>query len=102
MLSIRMAYAYTGKYKIAKFEGHYHRGYDQVLLSVNPSLKSARTARNPIATPESKGIHPDQLKNIVIVPFNDLAATTEILTKYKDELAAVILAPIQGGLFPRK
>ena len=28
LLSIRLAYAYTGKYKIAKFEGHYHGGYD--------------------------------------------------------------------------
>ncbi|WP_371809601.1 aminotransferase class III-fold pyridoxal phosphate-dependent enzyme [Halobacillus sp. Marseille-Q1614] len=30
LLAIRMAAAYTGKNKIAKFEGHYHGGYDQV------------------------------------------------------------------------
>jgi len=100
LLSIRLAYAYTEKYKIAKFEGHYHGGYDQVLLSVNPSLENAGTARRPIATPESRGIHPDQLKSTVILPFNDVAATAEILTKYKNELAAVILEPIQGGIIP--
>lgn len=37
LLWIRMAYAYTGKYKIAKFEGHYPGGYGQVLPSINPS-----------------------------------------------------------------
>ena len=36
----------------------------------------------------------------IILPFNDLDATTEILTKWKDELAAVIIEPIQGGFIP--
>lgn len=100
LLSIRMACAYTEKHKIAKFEGHYHGGYDEVLISINPSLKNAGSAKNPKATLESKGIDPDRLKNTIILPFNDLAATTEILTKHKDELAAVILEPIQGGFIP--
>jgi len=47
LLSIRMAYAYTEKYKIAKFEGHYHGGYNQVLLSVNSPLNEAGPAKNP-------------------------------------------------------
>lgn len=100
LLSIRLAYAYTEKYKIAKFEGHYHGGFDQVLLSINPSLQNAGTLKNPEATVESKGLDPDQLANTIILPFNDLAATTEIIRKHKDELAAVILEPIQGGFIP--
>ena len=30
LLCIRTAFAYTGKYKLAKFEGHYHGGYNEV------------------------------------------------------------------------
>ncbi|ARJ39578.1 glutamate-1-semialdehyde 2,1-aminomutase [Sporosarcina ureae] len=100
LLSIRMAYAYTEKYKIAKFEGHYHGGYDQVLLSVNPSVNEAGPAKRPNAIAESKGVDPYHKEHTVILPFNDLEATTEILTKHKDEIAAVILEPIQGGFIP--
>lgn len=100
LLSIRMAYAYTEKYKIAKFEGHYHGGYDQVLLSVNPSIDEAGPVKIPTATMESKGVDPYHLEHTIILPFNDLEATTEILTKHKDEIAAVILEPIQGGFIP--
>lgn len=100
LLAIRMAYAYTEKYKIAKFEGHYHGGYDQVLLSVNPSIDEAGSAKIPTAMMESKGVDPYHLEHTIILPFNDLEATTDILTKHKDELAAVILEPIQSGFIP--
>lgn len=100
LLSIRMAYAYTGKYKIAKFEGHYHGGYDQVLISINPPLNEAGSAKTPQAISESKGVPPAHLESTLILPFNDLEATQEILTKHKDEIAAVILEPIQGGFIP--
>ncbi|WP_342515088.1 aspartate aminotransferase family protein [Sporosarcina sp. FSL K6-1522] len=100
LLSIRMAYAYTEKYKIAKFEGHYHGGYDQVLLSVNPPLDEAGPANNPNAIIESKGVDPYHLEHTIVLPFNDLEATTEILTRHKEEIAAVILEPIQGGFIP--
>ena len=55
LLSIRLAYAYTGKFKIAKFEGHYHGGYDQVLLSVNPPINDAGPANKPLGVSESRG-----------------------------------------------
>src|SRR5690625_1652522 len=34
LLALRMAIAYTGKEKIGKFEGHYHGGFNQVLVSI--------------------------------------------------------------------
>lgn len=100
LLAIRMAYAYTEKYKIAKFEGHYHGGYNQVLLSVNPALSEAGPAQQPNSVTESKGIGPSDIQNTIILPFNDLEATTDILIKHKDEIAAVILEPVQGGFIP--
>ncbi|QUW22851.1 aspartate aminotransferase family protein [Sporosarcina sp. Marseille-Q4063] len=100
LLSIRLAYAYTGKYKIAKFEGHYHGGFDQVLLSINPPVNVAGPANNPIAIFESKGVDPHHLEHTIILPFNDLEATREILMIEKGEIAAVIIEPIQGGFIP--
>lgn len=100
LLSIRLAYAYTGKYKIAKFEGHYHGGYDQMLISVNPKVDQAGPASEPNALIESKGVDPYHETHTIVLPFNNLEATAEILTKHKDEVAAVILEPAQSGFIP--
>jgi glutamate-1-semialdehyde 2,1-aminomutase len=100
LLAIRMAVAYTGKEKIAKFEGHYHGGFNEVLVSVNPSEDEAGDASIPNAVPESKGITKDELNQTIVLPFNDSAATEAILRKHAHQLAAVILEPVQGGFIP--
>ncbi len=100
LLCIRTAFAYTGKYKIAKFEGHYHGGYNEVLVSVNPDVQKAGDAHHPTPLPESKGISDQMLENTVVLPFNDLEACTEILTRQKDEIAGVIMEPLFGGTIP--
>lgn len=102
LLAIRLAYAYTGKYKIAKFEGHYHGGYNQVLVSVNPNIKEAGDVHEPIPLPESAGLEPSQLKNTIVLPFNDIDGCRKILTKHKDEIALVIMEPIIAGYIPAK
>lgn len=100
LLAIRLAIAYTNKPKIAKFEGHYHGGINQLLVSVNPNKENAGQETAPIPVTESSGIPLDELENTIVLPFNDLDATREILHTHKDELAAVILEPIQGGFIP--
>lgn len=100
LFSIRLAFAYTRKYKIAKFEGHYHGGYNQVLVSVNPNVSEAGDIHHPTPLPESAGLEPGQLENTIILPFNDLDACREILTAHKDEVAAVIMEPVIAGYIP--
>ncbi|HWO95067.1 MAG TPA: aspartate aminotransferase family protein [Bacillus sp. (in: firmicutes)] len=100
LLAIRTAMAYTGKPKLAKFEGHYHGGYDQVLLSVNPDMDKAGDAHVPNVVPESRGIPDYYVENTIILPFNDLEATEQILRIHAHEVAGVILEPIQGGFIP--
>jgi glutamate-1-semialdehyde 2,1-aminomutase len=100
LLAIRTAMAYTGKSKLAKFEGHYHGGYDQVLMSVNPDEEAAGSAYNPNSVPESKGIPDYYVDNTVVLPFNDLEATERILQAKANELSSVIMEPIQGGFIP--
>lgn len=100
LLAIRVAQAYTGKTKIAKFEGHYHGGYDEVLLSVNPDISKAGSATEPKAVPDSKGISSQTIDNTIILPFNDLDSTEQILRKNHSDLAAVIMEPVQAGFIP--
>ncbi len=100
LLTLRLAYAYTGKYKIGKFEGHYHGGYNQVLISVNPPIDQVGDIKQPIGIAESKGLEPNQLENTIILPFNDLEACTKILEEHRHEMAAIIMEPILTGYIP--
>lgn len=100
LLAIRLAMAWTGRPKLAKFEGHYHGGYDQVLISVNPDLRNSDQL--PSVHPDSRGIPDYYLNNTVVLPFNDLEGTEKIFRRHGHELAAVILEPVQGGFIPPK
>ena len=97
MHPLRVARSYTGKEKIAKAEGSYHGGHDYVLQALDiPADKLVNNRRQP-ATPFGKGI-PKCISDLVVVyPFNDWDATEEVLTRNADDLAAVIIEPIQAG-----
>lgn len=100
LLALRIAQGFTGRAKIAKFEGHYHGGYDQSLISVNPTMEEAGDSKRPTPVAESRGMPNYYLENTVVLPFNDLEATINLLTENKDDIAAVILEPVQGGYIP--
>lgn len=95
MLAIRAARAYTGKPKIAKIEGGYHGTSDHVSISVTTRAGSAEA---PQPVPSSRGITPNTLADVVVLPFNDAAAARRILAQHRDELAAVIVEPAMGGV----
>ncbi|SFJ16232.1 aspartate aminotransferase family protein [Thermoflavimicrobium dichotomicum] len=98
LLAIRLAFAWTGRKKIAKFEGHYHGGYDQVLISVQPTLRDQ--GELPRVQSDSLGLPDYYVENTIVLPFNDLEQTEAILRKHHQELAAVILEPVQAGYIP--
>ncbi|KHE73009.1 aspartate aminotransferase family protein [Halobacillus sp. BBL2006] len=100
LLALRVAMAYTGRSKIAKFEGHYHGGYDQVLLSVNPGHEEAGEAVRPNPVPESLGLPEYYHDNTIILPFNDFPSTEKILRENTDQISAIIMEPVQGGFIP--
>jgi glutamate-1-semialdehyde 2,1-aminomutase len=86
--AIRLARAFTGRGKIAKMIGGYHGTHD-VSLVANGRFK------NPTAVPP--GLIPGTEQTVVLLPFNDVAATEELLERNAGELAAVIVEPILGG-----
>lgn len=96
---LRLAREYTGKDKIVKFEGHFHGYHDYLQYNHSPAPGQGL----PSIRRESGGV-PQGLDELVIVlPFNDLERLEETLVTRSDEIAAVILEPINynsGGILP--
>lgn len=97
LLALRLATAYTGKQKIAKFEGHYHGGLNELLYSINPDAEHAGNLDTPRAVAESSGMAEQLNDQTIILPFNRLEATERLLRQHQDELAAIFIEPVQGG-----
>lgn len=96
--ALRLARAYRKRDKILKFEGAYHGMHDYALMSNQWTMAAPPFPR---AIPNSHGI-PRALEDLVLVaPFNDLEATAAIISAHRDELAAVILEPVQRTFSPR-
>jgi glutamate-1-semialdehyde 2,1-aminomutase len=94
--ALRVARAATGRQKILKFEGGWHGMNDYGLWGTVPSHPSAY----PNAEPDSLGI-PEAIRGQVLVaPFNDAARASSLIEQYANELAAVIVEPLQRVLVP--
>jgi glutamate-1-semialdehyde 2,1-aminomutase len=102
MNAIRLARAFTGRPKIAKFEGAFHGTHDWVMVSVTPDPKTAGNRRRPKPVAWSDGIPPAVLKHVIVLPWNDPEACEEILAKEGASIAAVIVDPFlcNAGLVP--
>ena len=100
--AIRAARAFTGRTKIAKFEGAYHGSYDYVAVSGKSLPTSSNDADAPAATADSEGLHPSAVEDAVVMRFNSIASVERALKAHGSELAAVIVEPICGsaGMIP--
>ena len=97
MHAVKAARAYTGRNKFVKLEGGYHGTSDIFEASVEPDMKKVGDLNNPKATPESLGIPKAALDQAIIVPFNRIEITRNIIEKNKDDIAAFIMEPVQGS-----
>ena len=100
--TIRAARAFTGRSKFAKVEGGYHGTHDAVTVSVRVDISEAGDADRPQPVAASEGLAEGVLDQVIIIPFNETAASRRILEENKDELAAVIVEPVMGsvGMLP--
>ena len=85
MYATRLARAYTGRSKIAKFEGGWHGGYDALHTAV----------KYPFDIPESAGLTAGALQDTIVLPFNDLEGVNERLKN--KEVASITIEPVLGA-----
>ena len=98
--AFRIARAFTKRSKVIKFEGHYHGWVDNVYVSVRPSGNEAGPAEAPTAMPDTPGVAPGAIADMVICGWNDLDHLRRALDANKGEIAAVIMEPmmVNGGV----
>src|SRR6202795_152407 len=94
MNAIRAARAFTGRSKLAKFEGAYHGTHDWVLVSVSPDPEKSGSRKRPKPVAYSAGIPETVLKHTVVLPWNDTDACVKILEKQGRDIAALIVDPL--------
>ena len=85
MAALRVARAYTGRSKVGRFEGGYHGTHDY-------------------ATTPAAGV-PGEISGLMVdLPYNDVEGCRRVLETVGDELAAIIVEPVQGasGVIPAR
>jgi glutamate-1-semialdehyde 2,1-aminomutase len=94
--ALRIARAHTKRSKILKFEGAWHGMHDYALWGTVPSEPSDY----PHARPDTQGIPSAIGDEVLVAPFNDIERAVTLIDYYADQLAAVIVEPLQRVLLP--
>jgi glutamate-1-semialdehyde 2,1-aminomutase len=99
MQAIRLARAYTGRERIAKFEGGYHGWHDYALWnsfsSGPPDFATMGPAERPNLVPDTAGIPQAVRDTLLLLPYEETAF--ELIEEHAGELAGVIIEPVLGG-----
>jgi glutamate-1-semialdehyde 2,1-aminomutase len=98
MYCLRLARAHTGRRRILKFEGAYHGANEVGVVSLFPQ----RLLAFPQPNPSSAGIPPAVVDDILVAPYNDIAVVSQIVAEHAEELAAVIVEPLQRCTPPQE
>jgi glutamate-1-semialdehyde 2,1-aminomutase len=96
--ALRLARAYRRRDKILKFEGGYHGQGDAVMMS---NQWTTSPAEFPAPVPNSEGIPAAAQGDVLVAPFNDIERAASLIEAHADDLAAVIVEPMQRTLPPR-
>jgi len=91
MSAIRLARAYTRRKYIVKFEGCYHGHADALLVKAGSGIAT-------LGIPGSAGVPEEFTQFTLALPFNDVAALEQAFTKFKQEIACVIVEPVVGNM----
>jgi glutamate-1-semialdehyde 2,1-aminomutase len=96
MMALRMARVFTQREKVLKFEGGWHGLHDYALVG------NWRTgdAPYPAAVADVGGIPKGTLDSMLIAPFNERRVVEDVFDTHGDEIAAVIVEPLQRAIVP--
>jgi glutamate-1-semialdehyde 2,1-aminomutase len=97
LYAMRVARAYKKRDKILKFEGGYHGMSDYGLMSLSPK----RSSNFPRPIPDSAGIPRSLQDEMLVAPFNDLETVASLVREHRQDLAAIIVEPLQRIIPPK-
>ena len=91
MQAIKAARAFTGRNRILMMDGAYHGSYEGTEFEGWGSA---------LPNPKVLGIPANAAENVLIAPYDDIAAAEQLVQQHQRELAAVIVNPVftQGRL----
>jgi glutamate-1-semialdehyde 2,1-aminomutase len=97
MLAVKAARAFTGRHKIAKFEGSYHGIYDYVQVSEGPTPDAWGEDDAPASIIEA-GTPESVAGDVVVLPWNRPEACRKLIERNKNDLAALLVDPMPLGI----
>jgi glutamate-1-semialdehyde 2,1-aminomutase len=98
MMAIKAARSYTGRDRIAKFEGAYHGYYDDVQVSFSSRPDDWSPDDAPASIPSSGGIPKHRVLETLVLPWNDRDACERLVDRHRNELAAVLVDPLSNRM----
>ena len=98
MFAVRIARTVTRREKVLKFEGGWHGLHDYAMVG-NWRVPSEQPYPRPL--PDVGGIPRGAVESVLVAPFNDLDTTARIVADHGDDLAAIIVEPLQRAIRPR-
>jgi glutamate-1-semialdehyde 2,1-aminomutase len=104
MMAIKAARGFTGRPKIAKFEGAYHGSYDWAEVSLSSGPDEWGRAEALASLPYAKGTPASVLDEVVVLPFNRTDLAVARIEREATHLAAVLVDPMpnRAGLIPAR
>jgi len=91
MSALRLARGFTGRSKVLKFRGCYHGHADSFLVDAGSGLATQGVTR-------AVGVPDELISHTLGAEYNDLAGATEIVERFGEDLAAVIVEPVAGNM----
>ena len=91
MSAIRLARAHTKRKYVVKFEGCYHGHADSLLVKAGSGVAT-------FAIPGSAGVLEEISQFTIALPFNDASVVEQAFSKYKHQIACVIVEPVVGNM----
>jgi len=97
MAALRLARAFTGRDSYVLIEGSYHGLFDAAMWMVDVEDWEPERGRAPTKVTYSKGI-PQSLRSLAhLAPMNDPDMLESIFQLHGNEIAALLIEPIQGN-----
>ncbi|MBK7379501.1 MAG: glutamate-1-semialdehyde 2,1-aminomutase [Ignavibacteriales bacterium] len=91
MSAVRVARGYTGRDKFIKFEGCYHGHADHFLIKAGSGALT-------FGVPTSPGVTKANASDTLLADYNNINSVKELVTKYRGQIAAIIIEPIAGNM----